>query len=175
MQPLQILSRREFLDAPVGPPSAHLNLDRRCSDVARRVSYRWWPAAGRGDPPDRGFGGAPWQTCVARTAARAIPRRSRCRPTDGGTNRSPGQRILPHRASAAAVASPPSQRDAAAPGQHVFDASGRLTRLSLQQIGACFGGRDHSTVLHACRKIEAAIQSDTALSGAVDQMHAELT
>jgi chromosomal replication initiator protein len=51
----------------------------------------------------------------------------------------------------------------------------RLTRLSLQQIGACFGGRDHSTVLHACRKIEAAIRSDTALSGAVDQMHAELT
>jgi chromosomal replication initiator protein len=51
----------------------------------------------------------------------------------------------------------------------------RLTRLSLQQIGACFGGRDHSTVLHACRKIEAAIKSDAVLSGAVDQMHAELT
>ena len=32
----------------------------------------------------------------------------------------------------------------------------KLTPLSLQQIGAYFGGRDHSTVLHACRKVEQA-------------------
>jgi chromosomal replication initiator protein len=50
----------------------------------------------------------------------------------------------------------------------------QLTPLSLQQIGACFGGRDHTTVLHACRKVEHAMQSDTRLAGAVRQMHAEL-
>jgi chromosomal replication initiator protein len=50
----------------------------------------------------------------------------------------------------------------------------RLTRLSLQQIGAYFGGRDHTTVLHACRKVEEAMKSDVKLSGAVRQMHAEL-
>ncbi len=50
----------------------------------------------------------------------------------------------------------------------------RLTGLSLEQIGAYFGGRDHSTVLHACRKVERALGEDAALSGAVRQLHAEL-
>lgn len=71
--------------------------------------------------------------------------------------------------------SPRRQRKLMLPRQVSMYLMRRLTRLSLQQIGACFGGRDHSTVLHACRKIETAMKSDTALSGAVDQMHAELT
>jgi chromosomal replication initiator protein len=50
----------------------------------------------------------------------------------------------------------------------------QLTGLSLGQIGAYFGGRDHSTVLHACRKVEQALGRDAALSGAVRQLHAEL-
>jgi chromosomal replication initiator protein len=50
----------------------------------------------------------------------------------------------------------------------------RLTGLSLQQIGAAFGGRDHSTVLHACRKVEQALARDAALSGAVRQLHADI-
>jgi chromosomal replication initiator protein len=49
-----------------------------------------------------------------------------------------------------------------------------LTPLSLEQIGAHFGGRDHSTVLHACRKVERALARDSALSGAVRQLHADL-
>jgi chromosomal replication initiator protein len=51
----------------------------------------------------------------------------------------------------------------------------QLTELSLQQIGAYFGGRDHSTVLHACRKVEKALAHDVQLSGAVRQLHADLT
>lgn len=51
----------------------------------------------------------------------------------------------------------------------------QLTELSLQQIGAYFGGRDHSTVLHACRKVEKALEHDMRLSGAVRQLHADLT
>jgi|SRR5579884_858222 len=50
----------------------------------------------------------------------------------------------------------------------------QLTELSLQQIGAYFGGRDHSTVLHACRKVEKALARDVHLSGAVRQLHADL-
>jgi chromosomal replication initiator protein len=50
----------------------------------------------------------------------------------------------------------------------------QLTALSLEQIGAYFGGRDHSTVLHACRKVEEALGQDAALSGAVRQLHADL-
>lgn len=50
----------------------------------------------------------------------------------------------------------------------------RLTALSLEQIGDYFGGRDHSTVLHACRKVEQALTSDARLSGAVRELHADL-
>jgi chromosomal replication initiator protein len=49
-----------------------------------------------------------------------------------------------------------------------------LTSLSLDQIGAYFGGRDHSTVLHACRKIEQALVKDANLSGAIRQLNADL-
>jgi chromosomal replication initiator protein len=50
----------------------------------------------------------------------------------------------------------------------------QLTVLSLDKIGAYFGGRDHTTVLHACKKVEKAIKKDAVLSGAVRQIHAEL-
>ena len=50
----------------------------------------------------------------------------------------------------------------------------QLTGLSLEQIGAYFGGRDHSTVLHACRKVEQALGQDAGLGGAVRQLHADL-
>jgi chromosomal replication initiator protein len=50
----------------------------------------------------------------------------------------------------------------------------QLTGLSLEKIGAYFGGRDHSTVLHACRKVETALTRDEVLGGAVRQLHAEL-
>lgn len=39
-----------------------------------------------------------------------------------------------------------------------------LTTRSLPEIGRRFGGRDHSTVLHAVRKIEALIQQDDKLA-----------
>jgi chromosomal replication initiator protein len=36
----------------------------------------------------------------------------------------------------------------------------RLTRMSLEEVGSYFGGRDHSTVLHAVRKIERLVEED---------------
>jgi chromosomal replication initiator protein len=50
----------------------------------------------------------------------------------------------------------------------------RLTNLSLDKIGHHFGGRDHSTVLHACRKVETALAHDMVLAGTVRQLQAEL-
>ena len=38
-----------------------------------------------------------------------------------------------------------------------------LTSRSLPEIGRRFGGRDHTTVLHAIRKIESLKQNDGAL------------
>ena len=38
--------------------------------------------------------------------------------------------------------------------------SKELTHHSLPEIGKEFGGRDHSTVIHACRKVEELIKED---------------
>ncbi len=65
-------------------------------------------------------------------------------------------------------------RQALLPRQVAMYLARRLTPLSLEQIGASFGGRDHSTVLHACRKVEQALAHDAALFGAVRQLHADL-
>ena len=43
-----------------------------------------------------------------------------------------------------------------------------LTPRSLPEIGRRFGGRDHTTVLHAVRKIEKAIVEDRLLHDEVD-------
>jgi chromosomal replication initiator protein len=51
----------------------------------------------------------------------------------------------------------------------------QLTRMSLEEIGGYFGGRDHSTVIHACRKVETAMTGNEALSGTVRQLRASLT
>jgi chromosomal replication initiator protein len=48
----------------------------------------------------------------------------------------------------------------------------KFTRLSLSEIGEHCGGRDHSTVLHACRKVEEAVGRDTMLAGTLRQMQA---
>jgi chromosomal replication initiator protein len=43
-----------------------------------------------------------------------------------------------------------------------------LTLRSLPEIGRRFGGRDHTTVLHAVRKIEALVGSDAALASEIE-------
>lgn len=43
----------------------------------------------------------------------------------------------------------------------------KMTDLSLPDLAARFGGRNHSTVLHACRKIERDLKSDTNLQNIV--------
>jgi chromosomal replication initiator protein len=46
----------------------------------------------------------------------------------------------------------------------------QLTYESLQAIGQYFGGRDHTTVLHACRKIEQSLSGDPAIHEAVRKL-----
>jgi chromosomal replication initiator protein len=46
----------------------------------------------------------------------------------------------------------------------------QLTDLPLVEIGQAFGGRDHTTVIHACDKVEAEIQSDRTIRMRVEQL-----
>lgn len=48
--------------------------------------------------------------------------------------------------------------------------SKRLTAASFEKIGKQFGGRDHTTVLHVCRKIEAAAEVDLVLGRLIDEL-----
>lgn len=50
----------------------------------------------------------------------------------------------------------------------------QVTPLSLQQIGEYFGGRDHTTVLHACRKTEVDLESDIELSRVMQEVRRRL-
>ena len=51
-------------------------------------------------------------------------------------------------------------RNIARPRQVAMTLAKELTNHSLPEIGDAFGGRDHTTVLHACRKIAALMESD---------------
>lgn len=53
--------------------------------------------------------------------------------------------------------------------------SRKLTDSSLTHIGDAFGGRDHSTVLHAIRKMESAFDEDAELRRAAAQITERLT
>jgi chromosomal replication initiator protein len=49
-----------------------------------------------------------------------------------------------------------------------------LTLRSLPEIGRRFGGRDHTTVLHAVRKIEGLIGKDNALAAEIESLKSQL-
>jgi chromosomal replication initiator protein len=50
----------------------------------------------------------------------------------------------------------------------------QFTAESLDQIGDYFGGRDHTTVMHGCRKTEALIESDPTVREAVQILQKKL-
>jgi chromosomal replication initiator protein len=50
-----------------------------------------------------------------------------------------------------------------------------LTARSLPEIGRKFGGRDHTTVMHAVRKIEELMADDAQIAQDVDVVRRALT
>jgi len=50
-----------------------------------------------------------------------------------------------------------------------------LAGLSLKQIGMRFGGRDHTTVLHAIQKVEAMMKADDEFRARVDRLIDQVT
>jgi chromosomal replication initiator protein len=62
------------------------------------------------------------------------------------------------------MSSPRRARAVARPRQVAMYLAKHLTSRSLPEIGRRFGGRDHTTVMHAIRKIEELSSGDAVLS-----------
>jgi chromosomal replication initiator protein len=63
---------------------------------------------------------------------------------------------------------PRRTRTVALPRQIAMYLCRQLTSLSLVEIGAIFGGRDHSTVMYACDKVATKVNTDSAFSERVN-------
>lgn len=50
----------------------------------------------------------------------------------------------------------------------------QLTNMSLPEVGGAFGGKDHTTVLHSCKKIEKILDSDMGVKKAVYEISTTL-
>lgn len=66
-------------------------------------------------------------------------------------------------------------RSLARPRQIAMALSKELTEHSLPEIGDAFGGRDHTTVLHACRTIRKLCETDTRMRQDWEQLIRTLT
>jgi chromosomal replication initiator protein len=51
----------------------------------------------------------------------------------------------------------------------------RHTRYSLEEVGGYFGGRDHTTVLHGVRTVDADVKADKDIAEQVGQIERQLT
>ena len=71
--------------------------------------------------------------------------------------------------------SPRRSRNVARPRQVAMYMAKQLTSRSLPEIGRKFGGRDHTTVMHAVRKIEELIDKDPAIAQDCDVLRRALT
>jgi len=50
-----------------------------------------------------------------------------------------------------------------------------LTKHSLQDIGDAFGGRDHGTVIHACKAVDNMMEQDTTARGSIEFLRNQLS
>ena len=70
--------------------------------------------------------------------------------------------------------SPNRSRSVARPRQMAMSLSRRLTGRSFPEIGRLFGGRDHTTVLHAIRKIADLVEVDDVLKNDFEALQQEI-
>lgn len=66
-------------------------------------------------------------------------------------------------------------RNVAFPRQIAMYLCRKLTDMSLPKIGEEFGGRDHTTVIHAYEKISEALQNDESLQNTVNDLTKKIT
>ncbi len=60
------------------------------------------------------------------------------------------------------------------PRQVAIHLARELTHTSLERLGVAFGGRNHATVLHACKKVDERLQSNPEAAHNLKQLHALL-
>jgi len=70
----------------------------------------------------------------------------------------------------AELSGPTRKREITVPRQIAMYLTREMTGMSLPQIGTVFGGRDHTTVLHSCKVVEANMKGDSAVSAAVEDV-----
>ena len=63
----------------------------------------------------------------------------------------------------------------AIPRQAAMYLTRTLTKHSLQEIGDAFGGRDHGTVIHACKAVENMMEQDASMRGSVEFLKTQLS
>lgn len=66
-------------------------------------------------------------------------------------------------------------RNVVGPRHVAFWLTRQLTDKSLPEIGRRFGGRDHTTILHGCNRVEVLMVRDPAFADAVEAMRVLLT
>ena len=65
---------------------------------------------------------------------------------------------------------PTRKREITVPRSIAMYLTRELTGMSLPQIGTVFGGRDHTTVLHSCKTVEANMTESTDVKAVVDDI-----
>ena len=60
------------------------------------------------------------------------------------------------------------------PRQIAMYLSRKLTDTSFPKIGEKFGGKDHTTVMHSCDKIEKEIKNNKELAKTIDKLEKEI-
>ncbi len=80
-----------------------------------------------------------------------------------------------YRVRVAEMLSKKRSRSIARPRQVAMALAKELTHHSLPEIGDAFGGRDHTTVLHACRKVQELRSEDAKLNEDYLALHRTLT
>jgi chromosomal replication initiator protein len=63
----------------------------------------------------------------------------------------------------------------AIPRQAAMYLSRILTKHSLQEIGDAFGGRDHGTVIHACKAMDNMMEQDTTMRSSIEFLKTQLS
>ncbi len=63
----------------------------------------------------------------------------------------------------------------AIPRQAAMYLARTLTKHSLQEIGDAFGGRDHGTVIHACKAVDNMMEQDASMRGSIEFLKNQLS